>query len=288
MGQMWFGTRGYMQWIPCPDVDGSAPTVGWSVSTQHLAGGMSVRSSTAAHKEYSWSWNGVTRDEIRPVLDYAAGVYDSQPGINLVYFQDPIAMDQNVLPALWASPFQTAIDGLSLFVDQSPEIITTPANSLRYPARSVIYTANTPSRSLWVPIPPGYTAWVGVHGSGDGSAGVLVATTNGLASGTPVLQPFLSVTDSTRFSTSFAASSTVDGILLSLSNNGPTSTDSFTWSGTMVQILKNGTTPTAGGFISGQGNSGCQFAEKPGQTAYSAYYDIVGVSAELRETGSWL
>ena len=56
----------------------------------------------------------------------------------------------------------------------------------------------------------------------------------------------------------------------------------------MVQILRTGRTPQPGGFISGQGNAGCEFDADPTQTPYNAVLDRVGMSAKLIETGPWL
>lgn len=290
--KMFFGTRGAMRMIPCPRIDMDASKVGWRSSTLYLTGGAGMRDSIGSHAEYGMSWGG-TRTGVRPIFDYADGLYDSHAGINLIYFLDPTAMDVNVLPQMWASPFQQAADGLTLFDSQRPQMVDTPSNALDYPMRSVTYLCNGESRSLWVPIPPGYVAWVGVHGVAEGLAGLTVATTFGLNTATPTLLPTLSINSTTRFSNSYAASGAVDGILLSLANNGPTSDDLFTWTGTMVQILKAGVTPDAGGFISGQGHSGCQFDGKPSKMVHQAHGGPYGdgridVAAKLVETGSWL
>lgn len=297
MAKMWFGTRGHMQWIKCPRVDMDMSSVGWSTSSQYLVGGAGVRGSTSGHKVYDMSWGALSREQARAITDYSDGIHDSHEGINLIYFIDPVTIGphSNVLPQLWASPFQQGVDGLTLFQGQTPAVATTPVNNLGYPSRSVQYTANSIPSSVWVPIPPGYTAWVGAHGEATGGAGLTVATTLGNSSSTPTTLPTLPVTTATRFSNSYTASSLVDGILLSLANLGPASTDTFLWSGTMVQLLKNGSTPVDGGFISGQGHSGCQFSEKPsksiqflghgGQNVDNAH---ISVAANLIETGSWL
>jgi hypothetical protein len=291
--QMWFGVRGHMDWVRCPRVDMDLSGVGWSTNSQYLNGGAGARGSKSSHKVYDMSWSGLGRDEARKITDIADGIFDTQEGINLVYFLEPTTMDKNVLPQLWASPFQQGVEGLTLFQGQNPSIVQTPVNTYGYPARSVQYTANTPSSSLYTPIPPGYTAWVGVHGASTGTAGMTVATTLGTTSATPVTLTTLPVTTATRFSNSFDASATVDGIILGLVNNGPASSDTFTWSGTMVQVLPTGQTPQDGNFISGQGHSGCQFSEHPSQSVQflgrkSVDDGQVSVAANLIETGSWL
>lgn len=295
MAEMWFGTRGRMKWVRCPRVDMDLSGVGWSTSSQYLNGGAGGRGSTSSHKVYDMSWSGINRAQVRSITDYADGIHSPNEGINLVYFIDPTTVGRysNVLPQLWAAPFQQGVEGLTLFQGQSPEVVQTPVNTYDYPARSVQYTANSNPSSVWVPIPPGYTAWVGVHGAATGAAGLTVATTLGQTSATPVTLPTLPVTSATRFSDSYQASASVDGILLSLANLGPGSTDTFIWSGTMVQLLKNGTTPDTGSFISGQGHSGCQFSEKPSVSVQYLGRNAVdgaqmSVAANLIETGSWL
>lgn len=66
---------------------------------------------------------------------------------------------------------------------------------------------------------------------------------------------------------------------------------SITLAGMMVQVLPTGTVPREGGFISGQGNAGCEFEDIPTDTPYNAILGSdgrVGMSAKLIETGPWL
>lgn len=60
-----------------------------------------------------------------------------------------------------------------------------------------------------------------------------------------------------------------------------------TLAGIMVQVLPNGITPEAGGFISGQGHAGCNWDNGPSKEAYSAAMDYVGMSASFIETEPW-
>jgi len=284
---MYFGTRGYMQWVPACAVNPDFSKVGWSSQMQYLNGGVGVRSSSGSHKEYQMTWNSHSRDALRPISDYADGMYDTATGVNLLYFLDPVAMDKNVLPYLWSVPSQGISDGLTLTPGQDPTPVLTPTNSLGYPARSAVYKANLSSSTVWIPIPAGYTLWLGAHGSATGGAGVVATPTSGTASLTPQPLTMLSVTSTTRFNKSI--DSTVgDGVILSLANLGSLSTATVTLSGLMAQVLPTGVTPASGGFISGQGNSGCQFADKPTQTPRSAALDKIGMTARLIETGAWL
>lgn len=284
---VWFGTRGYMRWVKAPDASPDYSTVGWSSTMQYLNGGAFVRSSVGSHREYSLNWNTMSRDQAREITDFADGVYDTSTGVNLVYYIDPVAADKNVAPQLWSSPYMSVSDGVTLVTGQAPVVSVTPANTLGYPARSVSYVASMSSKSLYIPIPPSFTAWVGFHGSATGDAALMITPSLGSSNDTAVEATVLPVTSTTRVADSFS-SAQYDGITLSLYNDGPASTDILTISGIIVQILPTGVTPATGGFISGQGHSGLQFSEKPLMTPRSAGLDQVSLSASLIETGSWL
>lgn len=280
---MWMGPRGYEQWVPPCLINPDFSSVGWQAKTQLLNGGANVRTSFASHKEYAMSWPPRSRDTYRPLLDMASGMF----GDGLIYFIDPMAMDKNVLPEHWAFPAQAALDGPVLLGDTRPNTIQTPTNSNGYPALSVQYPTTGTSASLYIPIPPGYVAWVGQHGSSDGVGGVRVTPIQpGDVAITPVFPSMLPVTSTTRVDTSFSGD-TLQGISLDLAVS--TATAVFI-SGVIVQILANGVTPAPGGFISGQGNSGCRFEQKPTQTPYSTGTpeSELAISAKLAEVGGWL
>ncbi len=279
MSCFYMGTREKMLEIRAPSVNMPSSKAGYFNKVDFLNGGTAIRRSTAAHKNYTMTWNSMSRDEARDILDIADGVHGTGP----VYVHDPVTADRNALPQWWATPSIGGRDGLPLNDGTRGELVTTPANSLGFPHDSITYTVlSGETRRVWVPIPTGYTAWVGVHGV-DGTGGTVVATptVNAFTSGTPVTLTMLSVTDDTRFNQSFASSS-YDGVELSLGGAG-----TVTLSGIMVQVLETGVTPATGGFISGQGNSGLQFVSQPAYTPYSSALDKVGVVAELAENYGW-
>lgn len=290
MTRLWFGTRGFETWVKAPEPGGDSSRVGYSSSVALLNGGASLRVSQAAHREYSWTWPNVSsRADMRPFSDFAEGVYDSQDGVNLIYFIDPMTADLNVLPQNWASPAQGGADGVPLFDDDDhpPTLVATPANGFRYPARGAQYTGAINPQSLYIPIPPGYTAWVGAHGAATTTAsGVSVQPVNGYSnSGAPTKLTLQAVTDANLTNASFAATGSVGGIVISpVLAAGET----LTLYGIVVQILATGTSPSTGQFISGQGHSGCLFSSHPTESPYSSPFDQVGASAKLSEIGSWL
>jgi len=268
--RLWFGTRSYMQYVPQPAYNADFSKVGWSAESQYKSGRAGVRTSLASHKVYNMSWNLASRDALRPITDYADGVY----GEELIYFLDPMTMDKNVLPQHWAFPASACSDAPPLIKNQIPVQVATPANGLAYPVKSAQYTVAGSSEKVYIPIPPGYVAWVGVHGSATGSAAVTVTPDGGAASNVALL----SVTSTTRVNKQITGT----GFELSLTGTG-----TLTLSGLVVQVLLSGVTPDVGGFISGQGHSGCKFASQPVQTAYSAALDKVGMTAKLVEVDSW-
>lgn len=277
----YMGTRHKMLEVPAPAASLPSSKVGYNNVVTFLNGGVSSRRSIASHKTYTMSWNVISRDEARLITDIADGVYGTGP----IYIHDPITHDRNVLPQWWATPSIGVYDGLPLNAGDRGTVRTTPANTLGFPVESIQYDVTlATSRTIWVPIPDGYTAWVGAYGE-DGTGGnVRVTPTSGpsdSSDGPSDTLTLLDVTDNTRFTESYASTSW-DGIKLSLGGVG-----TVVLTALMVQVLPTGTTPETGGFISGQGNSGLSFNGQPQLTPYSAALDKVGVVAEFIETAGW-
>lgn len=260
--EMWFGTRGHMQWIPACTPETDISRVGWSSESQQLNGGATVRRSVASHKAFNLEWPVNTRDALEPIQSFADGVY----GQGLLHFLTPDALDRNVLPAHVAFPAQAAYGAPLLAGDDDPVISPTASNTLGYPAETATYTVAAPGPAVYVPIPPGHTAWVGVHGV-DGTGGRVTATpvTGASDAGTAVDLTVLAVTDDTRFNYS---TSSGDGLLLRLDGTGTVSL-----SGLMAQVLPTGVTPADGGFLGGRGHAGCRFG---GSGPTFSIYNIAG------------
>lgn len=279
--RMWFGTRGNMRWVKAPAINMTAGKVGWEAQTNYLSGGASVRRSISAHKEYGMSWNLAEREEIRMITDYADGIYGTGP----IYWADPFVLDSNMLPQAWATPFVGAHDGTILSgSDVRPTLVDTPANINGYPVKSAVYTVGAGDKpAVWIPIPPGYTAWVGATGTAGTGGAVTVAPTTGATTSAPAQAlTLLPVTGTTRVNKSFD-SSAYDGVLVSLGGTG-----TITLTSMIVQVLPTGSVPASGGFISGQGHSGCSFASQPELTQYNAVLDRVGLTVRMVETEQWL
>lgn len=141
------------------------------------------------------------------------------------------------------------------------------------------------ARSFYIPLPNGYTAWFGAHGTVSATGFLVQPMSGAVASGSPIAAGVTAVTNTTRFSTSVAGSPTVDGVEVKINT---ASNITLTLAGLMLQVLPTGQTPQAGGFISGRGNSGCVFESKPSVMPYSVPGASIGMSAKLVEVGDWL
>lgn len=278
--EMWMGPRGGETWVPQEAISGDRQRGAWSSTQRYLNGQAGIRHSVASHMTYSMTWNLNTRDALRAISDMRAGIR----GPGLIYFIDPMAADKNVLNEAWSFPAQATYDAIPLTGDTRPERVYTPANSLGYPPESARYKlpAGLTSETFYLPIPPGFVAWVGVHGSIDGTGGVCVTpVVNNSLNDADTYPAMLSVTDVTRVNTAYS-SYDYQGLELSLKAGTATA---VVLSGLMVQILPEGRTPATGGFISGQGHSGCRFVETPSISPYSVGTPGVemGMSAKLEE-----
>jgi hypothetical protein len=283
MSDVWFGTKSYMQWVPAPAVDVQAGKQGYQNQLTFTNGGAWVRRSKTAFKRFLFSWNMKNRDEVRPILDYADGLY----GNEYVYYLNPFAADMNALPVYWAQPYMNYYDGPVLVDRVRPSIVNNGTSTNGYPVESAVYTVTSTSTvpSIFIPIPPGYTAWVGAHGQlQSGSASVRVTPElTAVASGTPVDLTLLPSSSTDRTNVSFSGNNFI-GITLTMRS---ASSGVLVLDGLIVQVLPDGSVPLSGGFISGQGQSGMSFASQPVVSEYSAALDRVGVSAELIETEAW-
>lgn len=281
---VWFGTKAYMQWIPAPAVDIRAGKQGYQAEANFLNGGTWIRRSKAAARRYNMSWNMKTRDEVRPILDYADGVY----GNGYLYYVDPFAMDKNVFPPYWASPYINFYDGPVIVDEVRPTLVTNTTSTNGYPVESAQYRVTSTSKipSVFLPIPPDHTIYIGAHGSvQSGNAAVTVTpVVSSVSNGATSNLTLLTSTTMTRTNYSLSANAGFIGVTVSMTS---TSTGLLQLDGLIAQIAPDGAVLPPGGFISGQGTSGMQFVSQPSYSEYSAAMDRVGVSVDLAETEAW-
>lgn len=290
--QMWMGARGYEQWVPAPKTSADFSSIGVLQQDQYLNGGSGIRGSKDSHKEYNMAWSSARREELAPVLATASGIYDDEQSPDLVYFVDPTVYDWNVLPAMLAAPYKTGADGVPLTFDADgypfyPDIDPGSANAFGYPARAATYrlTPGMSDRRTYIPIPPGKTFWIGVHGQ-NGGAGISVTPFNGAAAYPTVYPTPLDVTTDQRVNTSWSAADGITGVEIGIGLTAGNSTGWTTVQGIIGQMLDDGAQPFPGGFIPGEGNSGCEFASTPTMSPYLGGR-LWTVAAKLVETGSW-
>ena len=273
------GTRDKMLQTRMPSVSMPSSKVGWSSKMNYLNGGASVRKSYAASKRYELSWDSISRDEARVILDIADGVY----GTGAVYFLDPFAANRNCLPQWWATPSLGLADGLPLTGAVRGVEIATPTNTINLPVKSIVYTCVPgASRSVWIPVPVGHTAHAVAWGlDGTGGNVTITPTTGASTTASPSVLVLQDASTANPVAATFAASDGYTGILVSLEGTG-----TVTLTGLLVQVLADGDSLNINGFISGQGNSGCTMLQ-PEYTPSSVAFDTVDLIAELIETEGW-
>lgn len=283
MRQMYFGTKKRMRWVKMFAPRPGYSMVGSSERMDFSNGGAGLRNSVNGHMEYQLTWNTMTGEEARQVTDYAYGLY----GSDSIYFVDPAAAHQNVLNKAWSAPGLTAKDGVPLAGRKRPRLVQNLDLSRDCPADMARYdlTATDERRSFYVPIPPGYVAWVSVRGDSDSTLGLTVQPTVGdVNAGAPTLLP-VEPTSSTGAPTSFAGSGGQSGISLSIEG----SKEGFiTLGALMVQILHEGETANHARWISGQGASGCEFEGRVHPVPSALHFDRYSLSVKLVETEDWL
>lgn len=280
---VWFGTKDYMQWIPAPAVDVQAGKQGYAGAASFLGGGAWVRRSKTAAKRYAMSWNMKGRDEVRPILDYADGIY----GNGFMYYMDPFAMDKNVFPSYVAAPYMNYYDG-PFIVDGTRPTLVNSVTANGYPVESAVYklTSTSSVPTVFIPIPQNHVAYIGAHGSVvTGNASVTVTpVVSSIATGATTDLTLLSRSTMTRTNYSLAGSAGYIGVNVSMRS---TSTGQLQLDGLIAQVAPEGAVLPSGGFISGQGSLGLSFANQPSYSEYNAALDRVGVSVELVETEPW-
>lgn len=280
-GVVWFGTKQYAQWIPAPAVNVEMSRTGFASRADFLGGGAAVRRSKTSSRTFNFAWNLTSRSAVQPIIDFADGLY----GNGLMYYADPFAMDRNALPVWCAAPYMNAYDGPWIANGVRPTLLDNGTSTNGYPIESAIYTLNSakPTQEVYVPIPPGYTAYIGAHGAVLSGTPLVTVTAYSTASGGPTTNlTLLSKTDApTNFSVS---GDTYRGFSIKL---GATTSGTLRLDGLMAQVLPNGAVSPVGGFISGQGTSGMSFVSQPVTTGYSAVMDKVGMTASLAETEAW-
>ena len=92
---MYLGTKERTVWIKDPNTNSDYDVIGYLDTINYLNGGVGVRDSKNSHREYSYTWNVMSREMIGDLEGFSSGLY----GDGLIYFLDPVAMDKNLFSA---------------------------------------------------------------------------------------------------------------------------------------------------------------------------------------------
>lgn len=329
MKQVWFGTADDMRWVPAPLAGAQGSEVRWRAVDQYLNGGASVRQSTAAHQEINLTWGVQSTERLAPVVSllhqpgpfYYVDPIAAQSNIVPSYWASPQAwLDDG--PALVPGVTPTKVAG------SGPSVNGYPTTSVRFTiaqptATNIIipvpdgYTLHMGVRGTggtyqlheasgeslfhlmsYVNDTVAYSPSVmtsepqlKIHHSEqvdfipedsptDPNAGLVVVQNQPMAK--MAEQGSLSPETATRTNMSFAGPGFATLEL--------TSAGTYTISGIIGQILPNGTSPKAGGFLPGLGATALMLKDDPSITNYSAALPTAqrGIAANFVEVGAWL
>ena len=259
---VWFGTENDMRWVPAPAANYASQQVRWRAVDQLLNGGARIRQSRAGHKALSLVWPVQSQESLAPVVNYLT---QDEP----LYYVDPLNAQSNALPAYWAAP-GVIPDGPELIPGADIEYtLVATGKDLNYPVKAISFTlATTTYSNIKLPIPNGYTAFIGVHGTG---ADVIA---NGISA------PKIALTSTQRTNLQV---SNVPFLTLGFL------TGAHVVNGIVVQMLPTGQAPIAGGFLPGLGHSALEVSEDPTITSYSANLPNAqtGIAVDFVEVGAW-
>jgi len=300
--QMWFGTTQKMQLVRVPSQGMKRSRVGYSASHQLENGGMFIyEAAPTKHLEYKIDF-GIYEATGSGGLDiyahYAQGFYGNGP----FYFADPMYYDVNLFSYMWSAPGMSprpyTLSGIGGVVATAANTVNQPSNSMTtYISDSVANNVfdTTYYNPTIIPIPPGYTLWLGWSGSVNLNGAIRMeswvsgATT---AAASANLTP-LSVTGTTRLNTSVASTS-AEYVKIGYARSATGTGANVTVTSMMAQLWPTGVTPTlTGNFIPGEGNNGCKFLDGAVEEEYimrdnqSRNVHLKGLSFSLAEVGSW-
>lgn len=269
----YFGTLQKMMVLRLPDTGMGRKWVGYSESLQFENGGADVyQPSAGAHLEYEIDYGLYEAKADSPLrgldnyADYAAGLYGVP---SVVYFADPMYYDINLFPPQWAAPGLMEAGWRKISATAGITYANTLATPWGHPYRCAVIdtfststTLLTPSnQSCVIPIPPGYTLWLGASGAATGAGVVRVENwLNGASSPASSSNlTLISANLSTRLNASVASTS-ANYVRVGVATSTVQTSGTVTLVSMMAQLWPTGVTPTlTGNFQSGQGNNGCKF-----------------------------
>jgi hypothetical protein len=298
---MWFGTEDRMKWVPMPKSGADSSLEGWNSFSTGIGGGAYGKQSWDSHRVYVFEWSSAsTREAALEMQAYRSGAY----GRGLLYFSDPLSYDMNILPQRWAFPAIVVPSSSSHIRDLIPteQAATTGKD---FPLVAAAYQSDGTAKglvggdkrnSVYIPIPDGYTLYLGARYTAAGTGGVYVTPVNADKSlGTAVKLTDIGATPTNTVIDQFSDGGTnnaPNGVRLWFGWTTQSATNMVTVTGVIARLYPTGKTPpatfTTGNWVAGMGNSGCKFEGEPtllentgvrgGQVTYAATF---------REVGSW-
>lgn len=258
---MWFGTLERMQWIPAPMAGAEMGSEGWGASGTYLNGLAWVNGSVGSHKRYVFEWPASTSRAVAALLQgYASGLF----GRGLLYFVDPLIYDMNILPARWASPaMAVGEEGPSLVYQNYPtgssvsggEALGLPVTAAYFDLATTDEGYRGDESALFIPIPEGYTLYLGAIYTSTGSGGVFASPVT-TATGTAERLTEVAVTDADIVPDTFSG---VKGVRLWVGKSSA-GAGTVTIAAMTARLFPTGDTPnTAGPWSPGLGHSGARF-----------------------------
>lgn len=299
MSKVYFGNDTYQTWIKAPQTGLKASTQGWSSETQLLNGRTHIKRSEASHRRFTMNWLGSMNDldnSLHTIKDFADGVYGDGP----FFWNDPYATTSNLFSPIWASPslsIDSGVDGIcpdnagvsktKLLTSDAEVVAVLGSNTQNYPSYTAKFVApgseTLESNKFTIYIPSGYTLWLGIHGSHSSSGAASYKPYKAGVAGSVTNLTALGVSSTTRVNASISSTTAdkVEVYLRKVSSGSCT----FYVNAFIAQLLKTGTSPESGKYISGRGTSGLEFASLPEIEYYSSAINKgqIGMSLTMAE-----
>jgi len=251
--QWYFGRLGYtstavlsnqMFMLPAPDTGLSATRSGYVETLAFENGGAGVVRSHGAARTYECNF-GVAeasgREGLDAYTDFQEGLYGSAP----VYVADDMNYTTNVFPPNWASPILTSRGWKAIYSSSPTSYPVTGPNAYRQPTSGATYNITTAINtipdgghaSVFIPIPPGHSLYMGAAGTRTGTAGVQARPVYRDGGFAPVVNlTLLSPSGATRLNTTFSGE-TFAGVVFYLARTS-TAASTISLTSLMGQIYR--------------------------------------------------
>ena len=285
--KVYFGNAQKQTWIDAPQSGMRASSAG-SISEQQLLNGSTfIRRSQASHRRFDMSWIGSLNassleGSLHTIKDFCDGIYGEGP----FFWNDPYAVDTNILPPNWAAPMLTEVDWADIATDIVPTY-TSGTSANNFPSKYATFITDgsySSATKLTVIIPTGHIFHFGWHGPSSGAtSGIRIVPylrSTGLAD-TAINPTKITAGGTTRTNTQVSGT-TYSRVEIFVASSA---TATINVTAMIAQILPDSSSVATGGFITGRGTTGLEFASFPDIEYYSANVNDgqVGMSVSFAE-----